>query len=205
MPMPSTRRQRLAQRLCFLLPCWHCVWPRLASSSLASHCVGTMCWHAHARHVATTSHPLSSSPPRQRPTDKHHPRRLHARLLPLRRRCCALLHARALSSLCCRAEPSPPSLPPCAGPRCPHAMRGYKRRPLPFVRLSVPPPLPPSGKPPRSCLASVFCHFIGNKPPHPTSLLVRRSQSFIKAQSCSPTRRTGTFTAVELRRRRPRR
>jgi hypothetical protein len=36
-------------------------------------------------------------------------------------------------SRCSAAEPSPPSLPPCAGPHCPHAMRGYKRRPLPFV------------------------------------------------------------------------
>jgi hypothetical protein len=71
--------------------------------------------------------------PCQRRTDKHPPRHLHARLLPLRRHCCALLRARALPSLCRRAEPSPPSLPPCTGPRCPHAMHGYKRRSLPFV------------------------------------------------------------------------
>jgi hypothetical protein len=38
--------------------------------------------------------------------------------LPLRCRCYALLHARALQSLSRRAEPSPPSLPPCIGPRC---------------------------------------------------------------------------------------
>jgi hypothetical protein len=61
MSLPSTRRQCL----CFLLPCWHRVRPHLASSSLAPHHVGTMRLHAHARHVATTSHPLSSSPPRK--------------------------------------------------------------------------------------------------------------------------------------------
>jgi hypothetical protein len=33
------------------------------------------------------------------------------------------------SPLCHRAEPSPPFLPPRAGPRCFYAMRGYKRRP----------------------------------------------------------------------------
>jgi hypothetical protein len=37
-----------------------------------------------------------------------------------------LLCARAFS-LYRRIEPSPPSLSPCTGPRCPHAMRGYKR------------------------------------------------------------------------------
>jgi hypothetical protein len=42
------------------------------------------------------------------------------------------------------------------------------------------------------------------KPPHSTSLPVRRSQTFTRAQSCSATRRTGTFTAVELRCYRPR-
>jgi hypothetical protein len=30
-------------------------------------------------------------------------------------------------SLCRCIEPSPPSLSHCTGPRCPHAMRGYKR------------------------------------------------------------------------------
>jgi hypothetical protein len=69
---------------------------------------------------------LSSSPPRHWCTDKRPPCGLHARPLPLRRRYCALLHARA-RSLCHRAEPSPPSLSPCTGPRCPHTMRGYKR------------------------------------------------------------------------------
>jgi hypothetical protein len=39
---------------------------------------------------------------------------------------CDLMHARA-RSLCCRTEPSSLSLSPCIGPRCPHAMRGYKR------------------------------------------------------------------------------
>jgi hypothetical protein len=44
-------------------------------------------------------------------------------LLPL---CLCAVRAR---SLCHRAEPSPPSISPYAGLCCPHAMRGYKRRP----------------------------------------------------------------------------
>jgi hypothetical protein len=43
----------------------------------------------------------------------------------LRRVELSLLPARA----CRRAKPSPPSLPPRAGPRCFYAMCGYKRRP----------------------------------------------------------------------------
>jgi hypothetical protein len=47
----------------------------------------------------------------------------------------APLHARALPSLYRHAEPSSPSLSPCAGPRCPHAMHGYKTRsPLCLIR-----------------------------------------------------------------------
>jgi hypothetical protein len=62
--------------------------PRAAPSSLqlpspALRHVGTMRWHAHACHLATTSHPLSHSPPRQRRTDKRPPRCLHTRPLPL--------------------------------------------------------------------------------------------------------------------------
>jgi hypothetical protein len=60
------------------------------------------------------------------------------------------------------------------------------------------PCLPPVSR--HRCTTSVFYHFISGKPPHPTSLPVHRSQSFTRAQSSSPTRRTGTFTAVELRR-----
>jgi hypothetical protein len=68
-PVPSTQRQRLTQRLFFLLPCWHRVRLRLASSFLAPRRVDTVRCHAHARQVATTS-PLSSSPTRHRRTDK---------------------------------------------------------------------------------------------------------------------------------------
>jgi hypothetical protein len=46
--------------------------------------------------------------------------------------------------LCRRTEPSPPSLCPCTGPRCFHAMRGYKRRPpsclFSMLSASCPPP-----------------------------------------------------------------
>jgi hypothetical protein len=109
-----------------------------------------MHWHTHACHVATTSHPLSSSPPRQWRTNKCPPCNLHTRPLPLRHRCCALLRVRALPSLCHRAEPSPPSLPPCVGPRCPQAMRGYKRRPLPIVCPRPHRCLPPVSHPGRA-------------------------------------------------------
>jgi hypothetical protein len=92
-----------------------------------------MCWRTLAYRVALSSATPWPAHPSQRRMNKRPPRRLHTRPLPLRCRCCTLLCVRALSSLCCHAEPSPPSLPPCVGPRCPHAMCGYKRRPLPFV------------------------------------------------------------------------
>jgi hypothetical protein len=69
--------------------------------------------------------PLSSSPPRQRRTDKRPPCHLHARPLPLRCHCCAFLHAQAC--LLYRRAVISLSLSPCTGPRCPHAIRGYKR------------------------------------------------------------------------------
>jgi hypothetical protein len=154
--------------------------PRLASSSLAPYCIGTMRWHAHEHHVATTSHPLSISPPHQRCTDKRPPRRLHARPRPLQHRCCALLRTRALPL----SHHLPLSLlaQACIAPTLYAAIKED-----PPIHLSVPPLLPPTGKPPRSRLASVFHHFVGAKPPHPTSLPIRRSQSFTRAQSCSPT------------------
>jgi hypothetical protein len=68
--------------------------------------------------------------PSQRRTGKRPPHRLHARPLPLRCRCCALLRTRALPLLCHRAEPSPPSLPPCVGTHCFYVIHRYKRRPL---------------------------------------------------------------------------
>jgi hypothetical protein len=41
-----------------LLPCWHRVRLRLASSCLAPHRIGTVRWHAHACRVPTTSPPI---------------------------------------------------------------------------------------------------------------------------------------------------
>jgi hypothetical protein len=55
------------------------------------------------------------------------------------------------------------------------------------------------GKPSPLRLPLFLCHFIGAEPPHPTSFPVCRSQSFTRAQSRSPTRRTGTLTVVGLR------
>jgi hypothetical protein len=65
LPVPSTKRQCLVQRFCFILPSRHRVRLRLASSCLAPRRVRTVRWHAHACHVATTSPPvqLTSSPP----------------------------------------------------------------------------------------------------------------------------------------------
>jgi hypothetical protein len=139
--------------------------------------------------------PLSSAPPRQWHTDKCPLRhtstqgRCHCDIAVAP--CCVRKHSRRST-----VEPSSPSLPPCAGPCCPHTMRGYKRRPLPFICPRAHRWLPPVSRPvlPHLC----FHHFIGAKPPHPTSLPVRMSQSFTRAQSCSPTRRTGTYTTVEL-------
>jgi hypothetical protein len=112
--------------------------------------------------------------------DKCPPRRLHARPLPLGCRCCTLLRACAFPSLCRHAEPSPPSLPPCVGPRCCHAMRGYKRRPLPFIcpcphqclpPVSHPDRASPLFLPPRRCQASSRAiHPRVQVPEHPPTL-----------------------------------
>jgi hypothetical protein len=109
--------------------------------------------HAHLPRGLVQCHPLASSPmpmaygemPSASP-----PHKAAATVMSL----CALLRVCALSAFCRRAEPSPPSLPPCAGPCCPHSMRSYKRRPLPFICLCPHRCLPPV-KPPRSCLASI--------------------------------------------------
>jgi hypothetical protein len=79
-----------------------------------------MRWNAR---VATTSHLLANGV------------RTNTLSIASTQGCChcnvtaAPCYARALPSLYHCAEPSPPSLPPCAGPRCPHAMRSYKRGP----------------------------------------------------------------------------
>jgi hypothetical protein len=90
-------------------------------------------WHSHVCRVAALIHPLSSSPPRRRQTNKNsNPScaRHGARCYPR----CALRHASA-RSLCHRAELSTPSLPPCTGLCCPRVMHGYKRD-LPCVFCS---------------------------------------------------------------------
>jgi hypothetical protein len=96
---------------------------RLASSTLARSRVGTMRWHACVCRVATSIHPLvqlTSSPTAYGQTPSASPPCKAAAtatsLLPARAR---LLYR--------RAEPSLPSLSPCSGPHCPHAMRDYKR------------------------------------------------------------------------------
>jgi hypothetical protein len=101
-----------------------------------------------------------------------------------------------------QAESSLPSLSPCVGPRCLYAIHSYKRD---LPRAFCPRPhcsLPLVSH--HRHTAFVFCRCVGAKLPHPTSLPVRRSRSSARPQSCSRTRSNHTFTAVELRRRRPR-
>jgi hypothetical protein len=107
--------------------------------------LGSVRWHAHVRCVTLSSATPYLVHPSQWRTNKCPPRRLHAWSLPLQRRCCALLGAHALPSLYHHDELSPPYLPRCAGLHCPHAMRGYKRRPpLRLVRTRA---VSASGKP----------------------------------------------------------
>jgi hypothetical protein len=133
MPVPSTQRQCLTQCLDFLLPCWHRVRLHLASSCLAPCRVGTVCWHANARRVATTSPPvqLTSSPLAYR--QKCLRRRLHASSYQLLLRCALrpCMHARTIRARSCaarrtRAVPSPSLCAPA-----------YTRRP-PSRLASVP-------------------------------------------------------------------
>jgi hypothetical protein len=72
-----------------------------------------------------------------------------------------------------RAESLAPSLYPCAGPHCFYVIHNYKRD-LPRAFC----PCPHRCLPPISChrrTTSVFHRSEGAKPPHPTSLPVRRS------------------------------
>jgi hypothetical protein len=173
---------------------------RLASSSLAPCRIGTMRWHAHARRVATASTlPIQLTTLTPAYGQNFHPLACPSRhpLLPR----CTLSHA-STCSLCRRVELSH-HLPPCAGPRCLYAIRNYKRD---LPRAFCPHPhrcLPPGSH--RCCLTNVFHHSISAKPSHPTSLPVCRSQSFLELRSCFLNQEGDTFTAVELRRHRPRR
>jgi hypothetical protein len=118
---------------------------------------------------------------------------------------CALSHVSA-RSLCHHAELShhlPPSLSPCAGPRCLYAIRSYKRD-LPCAFCPHPHRCLPLVSH-RCCPTSVFYRSIGAKPSHPTSLSVRRSRSFLELQSCFLNQEGDTFTTIELRRHRPHR
>jgi hypothetical protein len=173
---------------------------RLASSSLAPCRIGTMRWHAHARRVATASTlPIQLTTLTPAYGQNFHPLACPSRhpLLPR----CTLSHA-STCSLCRRVELSH-HLPPCAGPRCLYAIRNYKRD---LPRAFCPHShrcLPPGSH--RCCLTNVFHHSISAKPSHPTSLPVCRSQSFLELRSCFLNQEGDTFTAVELRRHRPRR
>jgi hypothetical protein len=180
--------------------------------------IGTVRWRTFLRHVS----PLHRAPwlaqPGQRCTDKVHstlPYREaatagtlaavcspHACPASAQGRAVPSPHARALPSLYHRAEPSPSALPLCR-PRCPHAMRVYKRGPSPCILSAPHHCLPLVSR--RRCIASVFHRSVGAKLPHPTSLPVRRSGSSAGSQRCSQTNSSHIFSDVELRCRRPRR
>jgi hypothetical protein len=75
------------------------------------------------------------------PCPAHHPTPAYRQNLPLRvpfTTLVATMPLRRVSarSPCHRAKPSPPSLSPCTGPRCLHAIHGYRRSP-PSCLLSV--------------------------------------------------------------------
>jgi hypothetical protein len=94
-----------------------------------------------------------------------------------------------------RAQPLGVSPSPCLGLRCFYVIRYYKRD---LPRAFCPHPhhcLPPVS--PRRHTASVFRGSDGAKPSHPTSLPVRRSQSFLKLRSCFPNQEGDTITAVD--------
>jgi hypothetical protein len=184
MPAPSTQRQGPAHHFCFLVPCWHCVRPHLAlqlpSLVPRRHIVLAQ---ARLSRGPIQRHYLASSPVLtaygQTPSASPPPKAVATAT--------SLLCMHALLSLCRRAESSPPSLPPCIGPRCAHVMRVYEKRPpLHLIRTHA---VSPFGKlsPPHSPLFSTASLV----PSHltPTSLLIRRPHSFTRARSCSPTRR----------------
>jgi hypothetical protein len=77
-------------------------------------------------------------------------------------------------------------------------MRGYKRRPRPFIS-SVPPYLLSTGKPHHAPLFPPPPLSVG-RAPHCLPFSSCRSWSFAEHRSCSPTRITDTFIVGELRR-----
>jgi hypothetical protein len=147
MPTPSIQRQGPVQRLCFLLPCWHCVRPHLALQlpSLVPHRHGVLA-QARLLRGPIQCHLLASSPVPtaygQTPSASP-PRKAAATTMSLLRHamCACTLIALSLH------QANPLSLPPCAGPRCPHAMRGSRTRPLSFICPSHHHCLPPISHP----------------------------------------------------------
>jgi hypothetical protein len=127
------------------------------------------------------------------PAYEQHPARVPTTRLPLP------LRRVSARSLYRRAEPSPPFLSPDAARVASTQCTAIKGGPLVASRPRQRPCPPPETV--TVALAFVFHHTAGAKPPHPSSLPVCRSRSFAGAQSCTPTRRTDTFTAVELWRR----
>jgi hypothetical protein len=108
-------------------------------------------WHARVCRMAASICPLSNSPPLQRRMDKCPSRRLHARPLPLRHRCCALLRSRAHPLYLCAGRIAPTQ---CVAIKddLPHAFCSHPHRCL----------LPVSR---HRCTASIFRRSVSAKPP----------------------------------------
>jgi hypothetical protein len=182
MQAPSPWLQGLAQRLCFILLCWH---HGRASSRSPPSCLGAR--RHRARRVATAAPSLSSSPSRCRRTDK----------IPT--------PARALHSACCHCASAPCERPP-ALPLCRHA------RAVPFPAHAcchpccpIHPPVARVYRPPLPlayCLCSAVRWSTGEPlatplsasataavetPSHRLPFLSRRSRSSSGPQSCSQT------------------
>jgi hypothetical protein len=160
-------------------------------------CVARMHWRLSLHRKDTRMLPLSSSLPHQWRTDKHPPHHLHARPLPLRRRCCASLRV------------STPALPPhraitsSVQARIAPTQHATIKGDLPraFV-CAPPPPLPSSGKPstPRRLCFSPLRRCQAASPhisPHMQVSKLRRAPELL------PDRPSHIFSAAELRRRRP--
>jgi hypothetical protein len=169
--------------------------PRLASISLAPRRVCTVRWQAHAHCVAMTSTlPVQLTTLTPAYGQSSCPRvPLTTPVAALAAHCAARAHARSA------AEPSPPSLSPCAGPRCFYVIRNYKRD-IPRAFCLCPHHcLPPVSR--RRCTASVFHRSVGAKLSHPTSPPCTGPGASLSVRSYFPNQEGDTFTVVELRHR----
>jgi hypothetical protein len=189
MSVPSTRRQGLAQRLYFLLPCWH---HGRASSRSQPNCLGAHRHRALARPCTSRGHDHHP------PCIAHHPNTdVRTKFPPLT---CPSRRSLSLCLCVARAHAHPATLPPrravpfptrvCRHPWCPIRpliARVYKAPSI--VRWSTgEPPSPP-------CSASIAA--AAEIPSYRLSFLSRRSRGSAGPQSCSQTNSSHFFFVGE--------